>query len=97
MPSTMRRCRPGPRARQRLGLVLFVRQRSINHLDSLLMFASASLKGDEIIGGVQCMFANEYKQQLADLSKGMTVIVFGKCDGLLVNVILRGCQLARGG
>jgi hypothetical protein len=44
--------------------------------------------------GVQCMFDEKYEPELAKLTKGQTVTVQGKCDGYLVNVLLRDCALA---
>jgi uncharacterized protein (DUF1330 family) len=52
-----------------------------------------TLKGDEYIGYVQCMFSKEYAGRAASLRKGQTVTIKGKCDGKLMNVILRGCVL----
>jgi hypothetical protein len=43
--------------------------------------------------GVQCMFADKEVPGLAKLSKGDTVSVKGKVDGMLVNVLIRGCTL----
>lgn len=47
------------------------------------------------VWGVQCMFSNKDEPQLAQLSKGETVAVRGKCDGYLVNVLIKKCILVR--
>jgi len=52
----------------------------------------ASLKTDNPIIGVQCMFSDEHKSQLANAAKGQRVTIKGKCDGKLGNVFLRGCS-----
>tara|TARA_B100000809_G_scaffold219291_1_gene226414 strand:+ start:420 stop:866 length:447 start_codon:yes stop_codon:yes gene_type:complete len=51
-----------------------------------------SLKTDNPIIGVQCMFSDEHKSQLANAAKGQRVTIKGKCDGKLGNVLLRGCS-----
>jgi hypothetical protein len=50
-----------------------------------------TLKADDVIGSVQCMFSEEHKSQLADAAKGQQVTVKGKCSGRLGNVLLNGC------
>ena len=52
-----------------------------------------SLKTDNIIGSVQCMFSKEYNQQLSNLSKGEKVSIFGKVDGKLGNVLINDSEL----
>lgn len=52
-----------------------------------------TLQTENSIMSVQCMFADEHSSQLADFSKGQRVVVKGKCDGKLGNVLLRGCVL----
>lgn len=49
--------------------------------------------GQYEVWGVQCMFDEKYEPELAKLTKGQTVTVQGKCDGYLVNVLLRDCAL----
>ena len=43
---------------------------------------------------VQCMFSPDQKAELADLRPGQSVVVEGKCDGFLIEVILRDCRVA---
>ncbi|MCW5931160.1 MAG: hypothetical protein KIS69_05765 [Bacteroidetes bacterium] len=52
-----------------------------------------TLKGDEYIGDVQCYFADNHTNEAAQLSKGMRITVKGKCDGMMMNVLLRGCAV----
>ena len=44
------------------------------------------------ITGVQCMFGDEHKSQLAALSKGQTVTIVGECEGKMMNVLLKNCR-----
>lgn len=52
-----------------------------------------TLQADDHIWGVQCMFGEDQQAQLARLTRGQMVTVRGKCEGFLVNVLLRGCRL----
>lgn len=53
-----------------------------------------SLKGDDFIGVVQCMFGDEHVEQTASLKKGQTVTIVGKCSGKVIsNVILKKSRL----
>jgi len=47
---------------------------------------------DDSFGGVQCMFADEHKSHVASAAKGQQVTIRGRCDGKLMNVLLRGCR-----
>lgn len=47
------------------------------------------------VWGVQCMFSKKDEATLAQLSKGQTITVRGKCDGYLVNVIVRNCTVVQ--
>ena len=49
--------------------------------------------GDFSFGGVQCMFDDKAKGQLANLQKGQKVQIKGKCNGKMGNVLLRGSVL----
>ena len=50
------------------------------------------LAGDEYgMVGVQCCFGDE--NVVAKLSKDQQVTVSGKCDGIIIDVFLRGCIL----
>ena len=51
-----------------------------------------SLKTNDLIGSVQCMFAGEHKERISQISKGTKVTIKGKCSGLMMNVILRKCS-----
>jgi hypothetical protein len=42
---------------------------------------------------VQCLFADRDADQIAQLRKGQKVKIEGTCDGLMMNVILRKCEL----
>jgi len=52
-----------------------------------------TLKGDEYIGDVQCYFGDDHADEAAQFSKGMTITVKGKCDGKMMNILLRGCSV----
>jgi len=52
-----------------------------------------TLKGDKYFGSVQCFFSKDHEYQVANLSKGQFVTVKGKCDGKMMNILLRGCIL----
>jgi RecG-like helicase len=54
-----------------------------------------TLTGNEVFGHVQCYFAQAHEGQLAGLRKGMTVSVKGRCDGKMMNVLMRGCTLEK--
>jgi len=43
--------------------------------------------------GVQCFFSDSQTSAAAKLKKGQKVSIKGKCDGLMMNVLLRGCTL----
>lgn len=44
---------------------------------------------------VQCYFADSHTNDAANLSKGDRVTLKGKCDGLMMNVHIRGCSLVK--
>ena len=50
-----------------------------------------TLKGSDGLRQVQCYFDN--KEIAAKLQKGMNVVFKGKCDGLMMNVIMKDCEL----
>jgi len=54
-----------------------------------------TLIGDGVIGSVQCYFAKAHENELAGLRQGMSVSVKGRCDGKMINVMMKGCTLAR--
>ncbi len=50
-----------------------------------------TLKGDEYFGDVQCFFAEDHTKTASKLSKGQRITVKGKCEGKMMNVLLKGC------
>lgn len=54
-------------------------------------YVTLQASGD--ILGVQCMFDNQYKGQLAQLQKGQQIRVQGTCKGKTLNVLLADCTL----
>ena len=50
-----------------------------------------SLNGSEMFREVQCYFDD--KNTASQLQKGMRVTFYGKCDALLVNVLMKNCKL----
>jgi hypothetical protein len=50
-----------------------------------------TLEGDQTFRQVQCYFDN--KETASKLSKGMNVTFKGKCDGLMMNVLMKDCEL----
>ncbi len=54
-----------------------------------------TLAGNGPLAGVQCYFAKSHEGELAQIQTGMGVSVKGRCDGLMMNVLLRGCVLTK--
>ncbi|PCJ51988.1 MAG: hypothetical protein COA70_13275 [Planctomycetota bacterium] len=54
-----------------------------------------TLDGGAGFRDVQCYFAESHISELAGLQKGMRVTVKGRCDGLMMNVMMKGCSLSR--
>jgi hypothetical protein len=52
-----------------------------------------TLKGDEYFGDIQCFFAESQVGTASQLSKGQTITLIGKCDGKVMNVMLKGCAI----
>ena len=52
-----------------------------------------TLKGDDTFREVQCFF--EDKETAGQMHKGMKVTFKGKCDGLMMNVLMKDCILAQ--
>jgi len=50
-----------------------------------------TLEGDEMFRQVQCFFDD--KNTASQLQKGMRVTFQGKCDGLMMNVLMKNCVL----
>jgi hypothetical protein len=49
-----------------------------------------TLEGPEILREVQCYFDD--KETASKLEKGMRVTFYGKCDGLMMNVLMKNCK-----
>jgi len=45
--------------------------------------------------GARCVLDKKYEPELAQLTIGQTVTVQGKCDGRLMNVLMKDCALVR--
>ena len=45
------------------------------------------------LGGIQCLFADDQINQLAQLSTGQPITLRGKVDGLLIYVFVHGCAI----
>ena len=52
-----------------------------------------TLATGELIGSVQCMFSESHANEASALRKGQRIAIKGKCDGQMMNVILRGCSI----
>jgi hypothetical protein len=53
-----------------------------------------SLSGPEnSFRSVQCLFEDEHEAQLSNLHPGQRVQVVGRCDGLMMNVLVKDCQI----
>lgn len=66
----------------------------VNSIDrDILETIYVTLQGDEYFGDVQCFFAEDHVRTASQLSKGQTITVKGKCDGKLMNVMLKGCVI----
>ena len=50
-----------------------------------------TLNGSEMFREVQCYFDD--KNTASQLEKGMKVTFYGKCDGLMINVLMKNCKL----
>ncbi len=50
-----------------------------------------TLEGSEMFREVQCYFDD--KGTASQLEKGMRVTFYGKCDGLMMNVLMKNCKL----
>lgn len=47
--------------------------------------------GKHQVWGVRCAFSKKCEPELAQLTIGQTVTVLGKCDGRLINVLMKDC------
>ncbi len=50
-----------------------------------------TLEGDQMFRQVQCFF--EDKETAGKLQKGMEVVFKGRCEGLMMNVLMKDCEL----
>ena len=54
-----------------------------------------SFKTDGLLFTVQCMFSKSDTDGLVSLKQGQSIVLQGKGDGSLVNVIVRNCQIVQ--
>jgi len=47
------------------------------------------------VWGVQCIFDEEHKPEIARLAEGQRITIQGKCEGYLINVLLKDCSIIR--
>jgi hypothetical protein len=59
------------------------------------IYVSLSAGGEFSFSSVQCFFADAHTSAAASLSKGDYVTIKGKCDGLMMNVLIRGSSLVK--
>lgn len=69
---------------------------TVNTIDKDIMDQIyVTLKGDGVLGDVQCFFSDDYINEAAQLQKGQKITVVGKCDGKMMNVMLKGCSIEK--
>jgi hypothetical protein len=61
------------------------------------IYVAISRGGEFEIFHVQCFFEDKYKQEAASLSKGQQVIIRGRCEGKMGNVMLKRCEFVSKG
>lgn len=67
---------------------------TINEIGKSIMGSMyVSLKSNELMFGVQCMFPKAWEDRLADLQKGGFIKIRGECDGAMGNVRVRNCTI----
>lgn len=54
-----------------------------------------SLETGNAVRKVQCMFAESDQPALSALSKGVEITIIGKCNGLMMNVLLEDCRIVK--
>ena len=59
------------------------------------MYVSLEGGGEFEMRGVQCYFADSENSKLAKLSKGQQITIRGKCDGLMMNVLIKECLIVK--
>lgn len=52
-----------------------------------------ALKGDKYIGSVKCSFPKEWTEQLMKLQKGQILVIKGECEGLMMVVNIKKCEI----
>jgi hypothetical protein len=52
-----------------------------------------TLKTGDLIGSIQCYIDNA--EVAANLRKGQKITVYGKCDGLMMNVLMKDCEVVK--
>ena len=69
---------------------------TVNNIDKDIMDQIyITLNGNNVIGDVQCFFSDDYVNEAAQLQKGQKITVIGKCEGKLMNVMIKGCSLEK--
>jgi hypothetical protein len=54
-----------------------------------------TLRGNDLLGSVQCYFGDDYAAKLAHLRPGDIVEIQGRCTGLVINVLLKECSIVK--
>ena len=49
------------------------------------------LRGDGVLRNVQCFF--EDTKELSELNKGQKITIHGKCEGLMMNILIKDCKI----
>ena len=52
-----------------------------------------TLEGGHVLRKVQVMFSDAYTNQVARLRKGMRITVVGRCQGLMMNVLIKDASI----
>lgn len=55
--------------------------------------AYVTLKGGNLMREVQCFVTKAQENKLAGLEKGQSIKIKGKVEGLMMNVVIRGCLI----
>lgn len=64
----------------------------INSIDKdILDKVYVTLETSNIIGSIQCYFDSSNENIAAELKKGQKITVKGRCDGKMINVVLKDC------
>lgn len=48
--------------------------------------------GDEL-RQIQCFIIDKYSQDVANIVKGQSITIIGKCSGLMMNVLMNNCRI----